>query len=79
MGTFGLPLNSGHLVSAGMGVILTYDGLVNNAGSSDDGSGSLLFRPLAPRVEVSHKLLWRKVMPSKPMQALIDELVPLCE
>lgn len=75
VGTFGLPLNSGHLVSAGMGVMLTYDGLVSGAGGSND----LTFRPLSPCVEVFHKLLWRKVMPSKPMQALIDELVPLCE
>ncbi len=71
----GLPLNSRYLVSADVGVAFTYGGLID--GQSD--AGDLRFIPLSPRVEATHKLLWRKVMPTKPMQALIDELVPLCE
>ena len=70
-----LPLNAKHLVSAGIGVMLTYGGLIGEEGSSD----GLCFRPLSPRVEATHKVLWRKVMPTKPMQAFIDELTLLCE
>ena len=70
-----LPLNAKYLVSAGVGVMLTYGGLIGEEGSSD----GLCFRPLAPRVEATHKVLWRKVMPTKPMQAFIDELSLLCE
>ena len=74
VGTHGLPLNSRYLVSAGLGVIFTYGGLVEG----DSDAGDLRFCPLVPRVEAVHKVLWRKVMPTKPMQALIDELTPLC-
>lgn len=77
--TYGLPLNTRHLVSRGMGVMLTYDGLVSDADEGGGGPESLCFRPLTPRVEATHKVLWRKVMPTKPMQALIDELALLCE
>ena len=73
--TYGLPFNSKHLVRAGAGVMLTYGELVSGTHDSDD----LCFRPLSPHVEATHKVLWRKVMPTKPMQAFIDELVPLCE
>lgn len=76
--TFGLPLNAAHLVRAGMGVMLAYDGLVSGAAEGDGGPDDLCFRPLEPRVEATHKVLWRKVMPTKPMQALIDELTRLC-
>ena len=76
--TFGLPLNTRHLVSEGMGVMLAYDGLVSDSVAGDGGSDGLCFRPLNPRVEAVHKVLWRKVMPTKPMQALIDELTHLC-
>ncbi len=72
--TQGLPLNSRYLVSTGLGVVFTFGGLVD--GQSD--AGDLRFRPLAPHVEAVHKVLWRKVMPTKPMQALIDELTPMC-
>ncbi len=78
--TYGLPLNSAHLVRAGLGVMITYDGLVSGAGkcSGESESADLRFCPLAPCVESTHKVLWRKVMPTKPMQALIDELMSLC-
>ena len=72
--THGLPLNSRYLVNAGVGVEFTYGGLVD--GESD--AGNLRFLPLAPRVEAVHKILWRKIMPTKPMQAFIDELAILC-
>lgn len=73
--SYWLPLNAKHLVSAGVGVMLTYGGLIGE----ENGSDGLCFRPLAPRVEATHKVLWRKVMPTKPMQAFIDELTLLCE
>ncbi len=76
--TYGLPLNTRHLVSGGMGVMLTYDGLVSDAVQTSGSLGSLCFRPLTPRVEATHKVLWRKAMPTKAMQALIDELALLC-
>lgn len=75
--THGLPLNSKYLVSAGVGIMFTYGGLVEDQVEQDDADG-LCFRPLTPRVEAVHKILWRKIMPTKPMQALIDELAPLC-
>ena len=71
--TYGLPLNAKHLVLARAGVMLTYAGLI-----SGPGNGELCFCPLTPQVEAVHKVLWRKVMPTKPMQALIDELIALC-
>lgn len=70
-----LPLNTKYLVSSGVGVMLTYGGIIGEEGNSD----GLCFRPLGPRVEATHKVLWRKVMPTKPMQAFIDELTLLCE
>ena len=78
--THGLPLNSKYLVSAGVGIMFSYDGLVSGLGGSrdPDDPNSLCFVPLEPRVEAINKILWRKVMPTKPMQALIDELTPLC-
>ena len=72
--TYGLPLNSKHLVHAGVGIMLSYDGLI----SEQCNPHGLCFRPLFPRIEAVHKILWRKVMPTKPMQALIDELMHLC-
>lgn len=75
VGTHGLPLNSRYLVNAGLGVVFTYGGLID--GQSD--AGNLRFCPLSPIAEATHKVLWRKVMPTKPMQAFIDELAPLCE
>jgi DNA-binding transcriptional LysR family regulator len=69
--TYGLPLNARHLVLAGMGVMITFDELVS-------GAGGLCFRPLSPRIEMRHKILWRKVMPTRAAQALIDELQKLC-
>lgn len=75
--THGLPLNSKYLVTAGIGVMLTYGGLVEDR-AEQSSADTLRFVPLAPRVEATHKILWRKVMPTKPMQALIDELSALC-
>lgn len=74
VGNHWLPFNALHLVSAGLGVMFTYGGLVEEEGNAD----GLCFRPLEPRVEATHKVLWRKVMPTKPMQAFIDELTSLC-
>lgn len=75
--THGLPLNSKYLVAAGIGVMLAYGGLVEDR-AEQSSADTLRFVPLAPRVEATHKILWRKVMPTKPMQALIDELSALC-
>ena len=71
----GLPFNSKYLVLAGVGLMFTFDELVNGP----HGQGDLRFRPLFPYVEIRHKVLWRKVMPTKPAQVFIDELCDVCE
>lgn len=71
--TYGLPLNSRLLVVEGVGVMLTYGGLVDEMGSE-----GLCFRPLSPRLEAHHKVLWRKTTPTKQAQAFLDELSGLC-
>ena len=70
----GLPLNSKYLVLAGVGLMFTFDELVN----SPNGQGDLCFKPLTPHIELRHKILWRKVMPTKPAQVFIDELHAVC-
>ena len=75
--TYGLPLNSKHLVREGIGIMLTYDGLVSGVSGAGDEAKELCFRPLTPCVKSIHKVLWRKVMPTKPTQALLDELALL--
>lgn len=73
--TYGLPLNARHLVLAGMGVMITFDELVSGTGiGTGSDAGGLCFRPLSPQIEMRHKILWRKVMPTRAAQALIDEL-----
>ena len=78
--THGLPLNSKYLVRAGVGIMFSFDGLVSGLKEPRDPNdpNSLCFIPLGPRVEATNKILWRKVMPTKPAQAFIDELTPLC-
>lgn len=73
--TYGLPLNSAYLVSEGVGVMVTYGGLVDELNTA----ANLQFRPLSPAVVARHKVLWRKVMPTKPAHAFLDELKRICE
>ena len=72
--TYSLPLNAKHFVKEGLGVMLTYGGLIDDLHSSDN----LCFRPLSPQLKAYHKVLWRKVMPTKQTQALLDELANIC-
>ena len=72
--TYSLPLNGKYFVSEGLGIMLTYGGLVNEP---HDSSG-LCFRPLSPKLEAHHKVLWRKTIPTKQTQALLDELQGVC-
>lgn len=72
--TYSLPLNAKFMVREGLGILLSYGGLVDNPRSAD----GLCFRPLSPTLEAHHKVLWRKVVPSKPTQAFLAELQKIC-
>lgn len=70
--TYGLPLNSRLLVEEGVGIMLAYGGLVDQMASE-----RLCFRPLEPKLEARHKILWRKTLPSKQTQVFLEELKAL--
>jgi hypothetical protein len=72
--TYNLPMNGRHFVSEGLGIMLTYGGLINSPHDAD----GLCFRPLSPKLEAQHKVLWRKTIPTKQTQALLDELQRVC-
>jgi len=73
--TYSLPLNARHFVAERLGVMLTYGGLVDTVREAD----GLCFRALSPRLEAHHKVLWRKTIPTKPAQALLDALQDVCQ
>jgi len=72
--TYNLPLNAKFMVQEGLGILFSYGGLIDNPRSAD----GLCFRPLSPTLEAHHKVLWRKVMPTKQAQAFLVELSELC-
>lgn len=69
-----LPLNAFFLAEEGVGVLLTYDGLVDERQRS-----VLYFRKLAPHLEAHHGLLWRKTMLTRPAQVFLDEVRRACD
>jgi DNA-binding transcriptional LysR family regulator len=68
--TYNLALNSRELARANLGVLLCYDGLIDDP--------ELAFVPLVPRLTAKHGVLWRKTMLTKPAQAFLDELQEVC-
>lgn len=70
--TYTLAMNCKFLVRRGVGVALTYEGLI-----AEDGS-ELCFVPLRPLLESRSGLLWRKTLPSRQAQVFLDALRTLC-
>ena len=68
-----LPLNAFFLAEEGVGVLLTYGGLVDERQRS-----TLCFRELSPHLEAHHGLLWRKTMLTRPAQVFLDEVRRAC-
>lgn len=66
---YNLPTNGRYLVEQGVGTMLTYDGIFE----THEG-GSLAWVPLDPPLVSRQGLVWRKVMPTPPAQAFLDEL-----
>ena len=54
-GSFRLSYNASIFAREGLGVLLTFDGIVNTSPES-----GLVFRPLDPRLEVRLYLVWGK-------------------
>ncbi|KFI60744.1 LysR family transcriptional regulator [Bifidobacterium cuniculi] len=67
--TFGLPYNGAVFVREGLGVLLSFAGLVDTS----EGSG-LAFRPLEPRLETRLHLAWRRNRPLSPIAERFREL-----
>lgn len=60
--TFGLAYNAAVFAREGLGVLLTFDRIVDTSG----GSG-LVFRPLEPALETKLHLTWRRNRPLSPI------------
>ena len=68
--TFNLPYNGAVLVRAGLGIMLSFDNLIDTSENSD-----LTFRPLTPRLESEGHIIWKKYQVFHPVaQALLDLL-----
>lgn len=66
--TFNLPYNGGVLVRAGLGIMLSFDGLIDTSEAS-----SLTFRPLSPPLESEGNIIWKKYQAFTPAAlALLD-------
>ena len=69
IGTYTLIYNASLMVEDGLGLALCFDKLVNTTGSP------LAFRPLAPELKVTGKLIWKKYQVLSPVvQLFIDRL-----
>ncbi|MCF0248331.1 MAG: LysR family transcriptional regulator [Synergistes sp.] len=69
-GTTNLAYNGSIFVKEGLGVMLTFDGLINTGIDSD-----LCFRPLSPRLENKMYLIWKKYQVFTPIaEILLDAL-----
>lgn len=72
--TYNLALNEHYLVAAGMGYLITFQGLIG-----EQTAPSLCFRPLTPPLFSRNGVLWRKTMPTQPTQAFLKELAHVCQ
>lgn len=67
--TYNLVLNASLLVDEGFGIALTFDKLINTAGSN------LCFRPLDPPLECTAHLVWKKYqMFSKAVEKFLEQV-----
>ncbi len=70
-----LLFNESLLVEEGLGYAVCFDRLINTGGNSN-----LCFRPLYPVLETSPSIVWKCYQSlSKPAQAFLDTLEPLCK
>lgn len=70
VGTFNLITTPAMMVEAGLGIVFTFDKLVNTTGDS-----KLCFRPLEPRFETSLFLAWKKYQIfSKPAKLFLEQV-----
>ena len=68
--TFNLPYNGAVLVRVGLGIMISFDRLIDTSADSD-----LTFRPLAPALESEGHIIWKKYQVFNPVaQALLDLL-----
>ena len=68
--TYNLIYNASLLVEDGLGLAVTFDGLVNCT-----ETGTLTFRPLVPEIPATGKLIWKKYQTFSPAAQLFTDLV----
>lgn len=71
---YSLPLNAALLARAGVGSILTYEGLLETASGTD-----LVFVPLSPELTSRQGILWRKGPLSKQAEVFLENLKAACK
>ncbi len=71
---YSLPLNAALLARAGVGSLLTYEGLLETGSDTD-----LVFVPLSPELTSRQGILWRKGPLSKQAEVFLDNLRAICE
>ena len=70
IGTYNLLYNAAMMVSEGVGYALCFDRIANTSEESD-----LCFRPLEPRLDVRHALIWKNSRTfSRPASLFLDAL-----
>ena len=69
-GSFKLSYNGAIFAKAGLGYLLTFDGIVDTSEQS-----GLVFRPLSPRLETKLYLVWKKFQPLTPIaERFLEEM-----
>ena len=69
-GSFRLSYNGAIFSKAGLGYLLTFDGIVDTSEQS-----GLVFRPLSPRLETKLYLVWKKFQPLTPIaERFLEEI-----
>ncbi len=69
-GSFRLSYNGAIFAKAGLGYLLTFDGIVDTSEQS-----GLVFRPLSPRLETKLYLVWKKFQPLTPIaERFLEEI-----
>ena len=69
-GSFKLSYNGAIFAKAGLGYLLTFDGIVDTSEQS-----GLVFRPLSPKLETKLYLVWKKFQPLTPIaERFLEEI-----
>ncbi len=71
---YSLPLNAALLARAGVGSLLTYEGLLETGSDTE-----LVFVPLSPELTSRQGIIWRKGPLSKQAEVFLDNLRAVCE